>query len=202
MGDASGGFAERLATARAGSGNALGGLLESFRGYLLMVADRELGADLRAKGGASDLVQETFLEAHRDFITFRGVTEPELLAWLRCLLLNNLANFARRYREAEKRRVSREVPLGDGGSSASGLPEPPADTPTPSWAAVKAEDAEALLKALDRLPDDYRRVLTLRHQEGRSFAEIAESMGRTANAVHKLWARAIEQLQSELEAPP
>jgi RNA polymerase sigma-70 factor, ECF subfamily len=202
MGDIAGGFAERLATARAGSGDALGGLFESFRGYLLMVADGELGADLRSKGGASDLVQETFLEAHKDFAGFRGASEPELRAWLRCLLLNNLGNFARRYREAEKRRIGREVPLGDGGSSAGGCPEPLGDVPTPSWTAVKAEEAQALLRALGRLPEDYRRVLTLRHQEGRSFAEIAAAMGRSANAVHKLWARAVEQLQQELEAPP
>ena len=53
----------RLAAARTGSSEALGQALQACRGYLLLLAERELDPDLRAKGGASDVVQETFLEA-------------------------------------------------------------------------------------------------------------------------------------------
>jgi RNA polymerase sigma-70 factor (ECF subfamily) len=193
-------FARRLAGARADPRAARGRLFESFRGYLLMVAREEIDPELQAKGGASDLVQETFLEAHRDFDQFRGTTEAELLAWLRRLLLNNAANFTRRYRGTEKREVGREVPLGPDGSSAPGL-VPPAADPSPSWHLGQQEQADALLRALDRLPEDYRRVLLLRHQEGRSFAEIADLLGRSTNAIHKLWARAVERLQQELGTP-
>src|SRR5262245_48250334 len=91
-----------LAAARSGSREALGLLLDTCRRYLLLVADRELAQELKAKGGASDLVQETFLEAQRDFAGFQGSSEDEFRAWLRRLLLNNLANFARRYRETTK----------------------------------------------------------------------------------------------------
>ena len=62
------------------------------------------------------MVQETFLEAQRDFGRFRGTTDGELRAWLRQLLLHNLANFARSYRGTEKRQVEREVHLGPAGS--------------------------------------------------------------------------------------
>jgi RNA polymerase sigma-70 factor (ECF subfamily) len=194
-------FARRLVRARADPGDARGRLLESFRGYLLMIAGEEIDPALRAKGGASDLVQETFLEAHRDFDQFRGTDEAELLAWLRRLLLNNVANFARRYRGTEKRQVDREVPLGADESAGGGAPLP-ADGPTPSWVVAQHEQAENLGRALARLPDDYRTVLLLRHQEGLSFPEIAERMGRTPNAVHKLWARAVERLEQELANPP
>src|SRR4051794_33646249 len=84
-----------LPAARAGSADALGAALEACRLYLLAVADRELHTDLRAKGGASDIVQDTFLEAQRDFDHFHGASAADLRAWLRRLLLNNLANFAR-----------------------------------------------------------------------------------------------------------
>src|SRR5262249_59741442 len=94
-----------LPAARAGSRAALGQALESFRDYLLLIAERELAPDLRAKGGASDLVQETFLEAQRDFADFRGDTEAEFRAWLRRLLLHNVANFARHYRDTAKRQA-------------------------------------------------------------------------------------------------
>ena len=88
--------AQRLAAARAGSREALGQVLQACRGYLLLLAERELDPDLQTKGGASDLVQETFLEAQKDFANFQGNSEGELRAWLRQILLHNLANFTRR----------------------------------------------------------------------------------------------------------
>src|SRR3954451_25008813 len=100
-----------LLEARQGSGEALGQLLESFRAYLLLIAQRELDPDLRAKGGASDLVQQTFLEAQRDFGDFRGAGGAEVAGWLRQILLNNLASFSRCFRETAKRRLASEVTL-------------------------------------------------------------------------------------------
>src|SRR5262245_46125324 len=190
-------FRECLDRARAGEGEALGQLLDGCRGYLLMIARQELDEDLRAKGGASDLVQETFVDAQRDFARFAGGDEAELRAWLRRILLNNLANFTRGYRETQKRRLGREVQL-DGSDGDHGLA---ADLSTPSRNAMKDERAAALLRALERLPEDYRQVLRLRHEEERSFQEIADVMGRSPNAVHKLWARAVERLQQELDNP-
>ena len=100
-----------LAAARRGSGEALGQLLESCRNYLLLVSNQELGTDLQAKVGGSDVVQQTFLEAKENFGKFRGQTEAELLAWLRRILLDNLANVERHYRGTARRQVRREVPL-------------------------------------------------------------------------------------------
>lgn len=194
--------AERLAAARSGSREALGEALEACRNYLLLIADRELDADVRVKGGASDLVQETFLEAHRDFGRFQGGSEAELKAWLRQLLLHNLANFARRYRGTAKREVGREVALDAVGSSGPAGGNLVAATPSPSARLIEQEKGEALARALGRLPEDYRRVITLHHQEQRSFEEIAERMQRSVAAVRKLWARALDRLQQELEVPP
>src|SRR5437762_14358353 len=102
---------EWLSSARNGSPDALGVALESCRAYLLLVANQELDSGLQAKGGASDLVQETFLEAHRDFPGFEGSSADELRGWLRKILLHNLANFARHYRDTDKRKLAREVGL-------------------------------------------------------------------------------------------
>jgi RNA polymerase sigma-70 factor (ECF subfamily) len=191
----------RLAEARAGSAQALGEALEACRGYLLLVAERELGADLRAKGGASDLVQETFLEAQRDFARFQGASEDELRAWLRRLLLNNLSNFARHYRGTARRQLGRERVL-DADSQLERGAGLVADGPSPSGQAMAHEQAQALQEALQRLPDEYRQALALRHQEHLSFEEIGARLGRTANAARLLWLRAVERLQRELgEAP-
>jgi RNA polymerase sigma-70 factor (ECF subfamily) len=194
-------LAELIPKARAGSPQALGAVLEACRLYLLGIADRELAGPLRAKGSASDLVQETFLEAQCDFVRFRGQTEAELLAWLRQMLLNNLGNFARRYRETDKRRIDREIPIQGSDSAASMVtPQVASATPTPSRQMIAEEETVTLRAALERLPEDYRRVLTLRYLEERRFDEIATMMGRTSNAVRLLWARAVERMQEEMDA--
>jgi RNA polymerase sigma-70 factor (ECF subfamily) len=191
-----------LAAARAGSREALGEALQAYRAYLLLIAQQELDSDLRAKGGASDLVQETFVDAQRLLGTFKGTTEGPWAAWLRELLLNNLADFVRRYRATDKRCVSREVgqPASDSGAEHRG--EAVADTPSPSVTAMAAEQTAALERALERLPQDYREVLLLRYQGDLSFEEIGRRLGRSANAARKLWLRALRKLEQELEGPP
>src|SRR5205085_1973725 len=109
------------------------------RTYLLAVARQSLGPALQAKGGASDLVQDTYLEAQRLFPRFGGASNAELRAWLRCLLLHKAAKLGRRYHSTRKRQLSREVPLGRGGrlsrprARPGGWPgSPPATTPWPA----------------------------------------------------------------------
>jgi RNA polymerase sigma-70 factor (ECF subfamily) len=190
-----------LQAAHAGSVEALGQALETCRGYLLLIARRELPAALQAKGGASDLVQETLLDAVGAFGQFQGTSEAELHAWLRRLLLNNLVSFARRYRGADKRQVGREVGLNlaDPEALAQALA---ADAPSPSAEAIGREQDEALERAMRRLPEEYRTVLALRHRDDLPFEEIGRRLGRSANAARKLWARAVERLEQELEGPP
>jgi RNA polymerase sigma-70 factor (ECF subfamily) len=190
--------ARRLAAARAGSREALGAALEACRAYLLLIAREELDPDLRAKGGSSDLVQETFLEAHRDFGQFGGDNEQELKAWLRRMLVNNVANFTRRFRAA-KRQAAAEVSLNAAPSSAARVGQLAAASPPPDQQTLARERNEAVRRALDRLPEDYRQVLNLRYEEGCSFETIGERLGRSSNAAQKLFARAVERLQQELK---
>jgi RNA polymerase sigma-70 factor (ECF subfamily) len=185
-----------LTAARAGSREDLGRALEACRRYLLLIAGRELAPDLRAKGGASDLVQQTFLEAHQGFGRFEGGSPEEFRGWLRRILRNNVANFTRHYRDAACRRVTAERPLAAGDSAADD--DLAASTLTPSGNAIAREQAEAVQRALARLPEDYRLVLALRHQEQLTFEEIGEVLERTPNAARLLWLRAVERLQEEV----
>src|SRR5215470_2137333 len=86
-----------LLEARAGDATTLGRLLELYRRYLALLARVQIGQRLQGKVDASDLVQETFLEAHRNFSRFRGHSEAELITWLRRILAANLADLFRRY---------------------------------------------------------------------------------------------------------
>jgi RNA polymerase sigma-70 factor, ECF subfamily len=184
--------------ARAGCNDALGRLLDGCRGYLLRIARDELASRFQAKGGASDIVQETFLEAKRDFPRFTGDSEPELLAWLRRRLHYRVAKFIRSHRETAKRASGREVPLDVGGSSTAMGAVPAADQLSPSDLFLAGERDHLLEQAMERLPEDYRRVIQLRYREGLLFEEIAKALKRTPNSARKLWARAIERLKRDL----
>jgi len=194
--------AEALPAARGGCSEALGQVLESCRGYLLQIAGQELDPALQAKGGASDLVQDTFLKAQHHFGQFQGETEAELKAWLRQILLNNVADFSRHYQQTDKRQVGREVPLASPESSGATGPEPAAPSPSPSGEAIQREQAQAIQQALERLPEEYRRVLQYRYQEQRAFEDIGQLMNLTPNAARKLWVRAVKRLQQESGLAP
>jgi RNA polymerase sigma-70 factor (ECF subfamily) len=190
---------EWLAAARAGSSEALGRLLLAYRPYLIATVHSQIRPDLQVKAGPSDVVQETFLEAQRDFATFRGQTPADLLAWLRRLLLNNLANLRRQYRGTEKRELKRELSLEDN----PGVKQNPAvlDELTPQRSALAREEADLVRQALDSLPENYRKVLVLRHQEDKSFVEVGQVLNVSAEAARKLWSRAVERLREAMEPP-
>lgn len=188
-----------LDQARAGSTVALGRLMEGCRKYLLLVANEALDSDLRPKGGASDLVQDTFVGAHRDFAEFHGSTEPELLAWLTKILTNRISNNVRHYRYTHKRDVAREVSL-EAGFDPQGLA--PNQEIGPDQAAIAQDEAGRLKRAIASLPEPLREVLVLRTWERRSFAEVAARLNGTPESVRKLWGRAVRQLQEELDDHP
>ena len=186
-----------LAAARRGDDEAFGRLFELFRRHLLILAQRELPPGLRGKLGPSDVVQDTAIDAHRDFPGFRGSTTEQCYAWLRSILRNNVVDAVRRYKTSQKRQVAKEISL----VTKSGLLVGrllPIHNGDPDGSAIRREDAGMLALVMARLPPDYRDVLYLRYWEGLSFVQIAGRIGRSADAVRKLWYRAIERLQAEL----
>lgn len=190
---------ELIGAARNGSKQAIGELFELCRPYLLKIANRKLDPALHSKAGGSDLVQETFLEAQKDFDRFDGSRKSELLVWLRRILLNNLADFTRRYRKARMRDAGAEVSLDVRELAHHWQAWLATGSASPSSAARGNEQVELLERALAKLPEHYRRVIRLRHQENRTFKEIGDQLGRTSEAARKLWARAIGRLQVELK---
>ena len=84
---------ELLAEARGGNRQRIGELLTQYRNYLMLLATVQIESRLQPRVSPSDIVQETMLKAHRHFAQFRRQTERELLAWLRQILVANLARF-------------------------------------------------------------------------------------------------------------
>lgn len=177
-------------------------LFTRYRHYLWLLAQAQIGRHLRGKCDASDLVQQTLLEAYRDFPGFTGQQEPELLGWLRRILAHNLYNEVRRYNTLQ-REAAREVSLdqvqaGVDRSSAVLGRCLAASGPSPSHLAAEREAAVRLADTLARLPEDYRTVLLLRIFEGLPAEEVAQRMNRTAGAVRMLQLRALTALRTEL----
>ena len=190
-----------LRLARGGDGTALGLLLEMYRNYLGLLARYQIGRRLQGKVDASDLIQETFLEAHRDFGQFKGSTEPELVSWLRRILATNLANQMAHYRGTQRRDVALERELSAELDRSSRVLDYSliAKGSSPSQRAARREQGVVLADALGKLPEEYRQVLVLRHLEELSFPEVAQRMGRTVFSVKNLWARALAKLRRSLE---
>src|SRR5215510_14142365 len=100
-----------FASARAGSSSCLGRLLTLYSNYLKLLIAAQLDHRLRVRVSPSDIVQETFFEAHRDFPQFRGQSPGEFVAWLRRILVNNILRVVEQHLLAEKRDVRREISL-------------------------------------------------------------------------------------------
>ncbi len=187
-----------IGRARGGDQEALGRLLGLYRNYLWLLARAQIRGDVRARVDASDVVQETCLDACRCFDAFRGGCEGELVAWLRRVLANNLADQLKRHGAAMRdvgRQRSLEAMLD---RSSAALQAALGDLSTPSARASRRESAVILADALAALPDDYRDVVILRHVERLKFDEVAARMGRSSGAVRMLWARALERLRALL----
>ena len=169
--------------------------LDQYRSYLKLLADLQLNPRLKVKEDASDIVQQTMLEAHRDFPGFRGKTEAELRAWLKMILTHNLLTVAKHYGR-DKRAVGLEVSLQDQREQSSALlhRQLVAEQTSPSMKLMKQERSEQLAEALLNLLDDERSAVVLKHFHNWSVAEIAQHLGRTEEAVSGLLRRGLKKL--------
>lgn len=191
-----------LDQARQGSMSSLGHLMSLYASYLKLVVSSQLDDRLRTRVSASDVVQETFFEAHRDFPAFRGQSPEEFLGWMRRILVNNLLRAVEQHMHTAKRDLRREVSLermrqGVEQSTWQFQALVVSQEESPSTDLQRQESESALAEVLAELPDDYRELIRLRHIEGLPFAEVAERMERTSGAVRMLWLRALKQLREE-----
>ncbi len=196
--------AQLLCRAKSGDAEAAGALMELYRGYLTILARSQIGRRLQGKADAADLVQETFLEAHKHIRRFRGESDIEFLGWLRTILAAVISNHVRRYLGTRQRDARLEQALVIELDNTSGVLQRglmAADS-TPSRQAVNREALFILANALEQLPDDYRQVIMLRHLEGLSFADVAERMSRTVASVQNLWVRALKRMKQSVGESP
>lgn len=192
--------AAQLDRARQGDDGERERLFASSRSYLGILARAQVETWLRVKVDPSDLVQQTLLEAHRDFARFQGRTQGEWLAWLKRILCHNAADFVRHYNGTDKRQAKREVRFEPppGRSTAFHPAEPAAAEETPSQQLIRRDNQLEVAAAVAELPPDYREVILLRNLQRLPFDEVARRMGRSRPAVQMLWMRAVKKLQQRV----
>ena len=173
-------LSDLLRHARAGDAAELDRLFGACRNYLCVLAQSLVEGRLKTKADASDLVQQTLLEAYRDFAQFRGGTEQEWLAWLRRILAHNAAQFVRHYRGTGKRQVGLEVAMqtgSDGGTLPGLQPADPGESPSQQLLRKERELLIADVPSMQLPPDLSRRDLQAPTCSGCCFDQAAGRIG-------------------------
>jgi RNA polymerase sigma factor (sigma-70 family) len=135
---------------------------------------------LRNPADAEDVTQTTFMNAYRAFARGERIEKPQ--HWL-IKIAHNVA----RTRYARAARRVKEVPLDD---HVDQLAVPESERP----------NVEGVLRALGRLPFNQRAALVMRELEGRSYAEIADTLDVSVAAVETLIFRARRSLRMRASA--
>jgi RNA polymerase sigma-70 factor (ECF subfamily) len=174
--------------------------LDQFRSYLYLLARAHLGPRIGNKIDASDLVQQTLMDAHAKKNQFRGETDAERAAWLRKILTCNLAD-ALRHQHRAKRDISRQRSLEAeiDGSFCHAESWLAASQPSPSQYVTKKEELLRLADALTKLPEAQRDAVIFRHLQGMSLAEVASQLDRSEAAVAGLVYRGLNKLHDLLD---
>ncbi len=168
--------------------------MERYRPVLVTLAEAMIAPGLRGALDASDLVQNTLMEAHRDAGDIAASGEGPFFAWLRAALRNNVLDAAK-HLTAQKNDYRRNVRISDLEASFSRLDLALVDDETsPSQKVEKNEQVVIMLAELQKLAVDQRTAIILKHLRGLSLNEVADSMRLSESSTAGLLHRGRQQL--------
>lgn len=181
-----------------GEKDAVDRLLDLHLEKLRHCIDLRTGGRLGARVGASDILQETCIEATRRLADYLKERKMPFFLWLRWIAREKLAAACRHHLGAEKRAARREelhLPVDRSAAIAQSLIGGGA---TPSRAARREELATAFGRALDRLDAGDREILVWRHFEHLANSEVALLLKISDAAATKRYVRALDKLRTAL----
>jgi RNA polymerase sigma-70 factor (ECF subfamily) len=188
-----------LNRARGGDQSAFEELFKRHRGRLRRAIAMRMDRRLAARVDASDVLQETYLEAFRRLPKYLRQEEMPFYLWLHWIAREKVLALHRRHLGAEKRAVTHEAPLLPVDSSATFVSAVIAGRePSPSQALAKTELAERLRLALGQLDNDERDLILWRHFEQLSARDMAQLLQISEAAAGKRYIRAVERLRTIL----
>ncbi len=175
--------------------------LNRYRGYLQFLARLHLQQQCRSKIDHSDIVQQCLLQALAAHTKFRGRTEAERQAWLRKILVHEIAH-ATRDLHTQKRDIKRERSIEaalDESSMRLAHVIASRDS-TPSHEMVRQESMRDIAAAIEQLPENQRQVLILRYWDRMSVQEVALALDKSTSSIAGLLHQATKKLRKALKA--
>ena len=189
------GLLERV---RAGDHSAFEELFNRHRARLHKAIAMRMDRRVAARVDASDILQETYLEAFKRLPKYLRQEGMTFYLWLHWLAREKVLGLHRRHLGAEKRAIRHEAPLMPVDSSAEFVSGMIGRGPSPSQELAKVELAERLRKALGQLDDDERDLILWRHFEQLSARDMAQLLQISEAAAGKRYIRAVERLRTLL----
>ena len=166
-----------------GDGDAFEPLVEENQTKVFHLALRLLGNE----ADAADAAQDAMIRAYTSLASFRG--ECRFSVWLYRLTNNVCLDMLRRRKR--QNAVSLQTEDDSGEDTDLDIPD---DTFSPERLTEKAEDARAVREAIAALPEDLRRILTLREIGGLSYEELSAELGLEPGTVRSRLNRARKKL--------
>ncbi len=177
--------------AKEGDEDALALLLEQHGPAVQREIARRIPRRCRSVVSDDDVMQQTYVDAFRGIRRFIGVHEGSFHAWLAAVANRNLLDVLRMLGAEKRGGDRRRVPADAGDDSYVTLYEQlSASTSTPSRKAARHEALSLMMRAVESLPPDHRRVVELYDLEGRPVEEVATALSRSPGAVYMLRSRA------------
>ena len=192
---------ELLLGAGQGQPAAVNELLDRHREALRNMIQARMDQKLARRVDASDVVQDVLLEASQRLADY--IREPKLPfgLWLRQMAQDRIIDLHRRHRVARRRSLDREqqrprvAPDKSSLELAAQLRDPEL---TPAAATLRKELHERFVEAIDRLEDEDREILLMRHFEQLSNSQAAELLGLSQPAAGMRHLRALRRLREVL----
>jgi len=180
-----------------GEPRALGHLFDLYRPRLRRMVEVRLDSRLAGRVDPSDVLQDAYLEATRKVKHYLENPSVAFYVWLRGIMWERLVMLERRHLGAECRAVARECRLPADSSVALGHQLLGPRT-TPSQGLMREEVRRRVQAMLEQLDPEDREVILLRHFEGLTNGEVAQTVGLTESGASRRYGRALFRLKQML----
>lgn len=192
---------ELLAGAGKGEPAAVNQLLDRHREALRNMIRVRMDNRLARRVDASDVVQDVLLEASRRLADYLRDPRLPFGLWLRQMAHDRIIDLHRRHRVARRRSLDREQQRANAFGDRSSLElvaqlRDPALTP--AAATLRKELHQRFVEAIDRLEDEDREILLMRHFEQLTNSEAADLLGLSQPAAGMRHLRALRRLREVL----
>jgi RNA polymerase sigma-70 factor (ECF subfamily) len=191
-----------LVAIQGGDRGAVDRLFERHRDAVRRMIELRLDRAVAARVDASDVVQETLLEASRRLAEYVKDPAMPFHLWIRHIARDRVIDAHRRHRAAGRRSVDREQRLEalpcSSQSSIQLLHQLQAEGLTPAAQAIRAEMLQRFELALGEMGEDDREILLMRHVEQLSNQEVARALELTEPAASMRYLRALRRLRELL----